>query len=802
MKNIRTPMLIVILSWNTFVSAQSKIEGQLVNAKTEPLSFASLILLNVADSSFVKGEISDTNGKFTINNLQSGHYLLMCSSMGYKKSTLSKIEIQPQKNVDLGSLVVEEETRELDEVVVDANKPLFEQQLDRLVMNVGVLPTMSGNTALELLQKTPGLIVNRQDNSISILGKGEVLVMINNKVQRIPGEVLASRLQAMRAENIERIEVIHQPPAKYDASGAAGIINIVLKKNNLDGTNSTIAISGGYGQREKAGFSVNANSRKERINWYGDYSYNLNSANKYIVNHYREYEYQGDKYYHDNFVSLRNFSVGQHAINAGFDADISSRTIFGLLLGGATSKQVWAADADSRSSDYINDQLTGQNTYVFNTKTDMSSITANANLFQKTGSGGYISMNADYAKIHYKNSGDLKDIDDTDHAIDYNRPTPMQFWIFSLDNMNPIGTKWTMETGVKGTFNNTSSNTSVESGNDSYWSDADLLGSQQIIRERIYAGYLSFKGEVTKKLNSEFGVRYEHYNYELQSANQNNFNKAFKNPFPIFRLNYKIDSANTIQLGFNRSITRPSFTMLTSFLLMFDPSLIVYASPHLRPTFTNTLKVSWQHSSVIWSVAYLNRKNNIYFYNTVNKEDHIQTSRPTNLDKENIIEASLTTPLNPFAWWEMSWNLNIFYHTVSDVSSHPVKFEADIVTYAIQGNSTFLLNKGWSIGVDGLYRSDYLVGDQRQYNWPFVNMGVRKKFPSGSSLNLSAQDIANSGGRKDWEYQQTELAIRTYGHNDFSERQIRITYTVLLGNQKLKGKRQRNTGSDDVKGRM
>jgi hypothetical protein len=802
MKNITIPLSIVFLLWSTFVIAQSRIEGQLVNPKTGPLPFASLILLNAADSSLVKGEISDANGVFRIENVQSGRYLLIGSLMGYKKSTLSKIELQSQQTLSLGSLVLEEVATELNEIVIQANKPVFEQRLDRLVMNISALPTMTGITGLELLQKTPGLIVNRQTGSISVLGKGEVLIMINNKVQRMPAEVLMARLQSMRAENIERIEVIHQPPAKYDASSAAGIIHIVLKENNMDGTNSSVALTGGYGQREKAGVSLNLNSRKGSRNWYGDYSYNLSKANQYLVNHFREYEYAGNQYYHENFVTLRNYSLGQHAINLGLDANIEDKTIIGFLLSGATSKQVWASNADSKSADYINEQFTGGTDYLFGTKTYMSSITANVNVFQKIGSGNDLSVNIDYAKIHYNNSGHVLAKNDPDHNILYDRSTPMQFWILSLDDVNRIGTKWTMETGIKGTFNNTVSNTRVESNEDDYWDSSNLFGSKKTIQEHIYAAYFSFKGDLSKKLNAEFGMRYEHYNYLLQSVNQNDFNKAFKNPFPIFRLNYKIDSVNTIQFGFNRSITRPSFNSLTSFLIIFDPSLTVYANPQLRPTFTNAIKLSWQHRSVIWSLGYLDRKDQIYFYNTVDKENDLQTSKPTNLDNEDIIETSLTFPLNPFRWWETNWNLNAFYHDVKDASSHVIKFEQHIFTYAIQVNSTFLLNKGWSIGMDGMYRSHYLDGDQQKYNRPYLNLGVRKKFSSGSSLSIAAQDITNSGGKLDWRYHQPELGIKTYGHNDFSERQVRVTYTLLFGNQKLKEKRERQTGSDDVKNRM
>lgn len=482
--------------------------------------------------------------------------------------------------------------------------------------------------------------------------------------------------------------------------------------------------------------------------------------------------------------------------------DFGGRTVIGFLLGASISEQVWGSGADSRSFGYVNDTLVGESNYLFGTKTDMSNVSANVNLLQKIGSDSHLNFNLDYAKIHYGNAGSLQNNDNLDHTIAYDRSTPMEFWIASLDNVNKLGDTWALETGVKGTFNSTLNTTSVHSLNDEYWAESDLFSREEKIKEQILAAYLSFKGELSEKIDAELGIRYEHYTYRLNREEKEDFNKTFKKPFPVIRLNYKIDSVNTIQLGFNRSITRPSFFHLTSFILLLDPSLIVYANPQLQPTFTNTLKVSWQRNSAILSLSYLSRTNQIYFYNTVDKEKHLQTSVPTNLDQESILEANLSFPLSPVRWWEMTWSLNAYYHRVKDESSRPALFEEDIFTYAVQLNTTFLLKNEWSIGMDGMYKSPFLVGDQRQFDYPYLNLGVRKKFPSGSSLSITVQGIPKSAIKREWEYEQPELGIRTFGDHDLAETQVRVTYTLLFGNQKLSGKRQRKTGAEEVKGRM
>lgn len=780
---------------------QGQIRGVIYAPGNEPSQFSTVVLMN-QDSVQMKGTLSLNDGSFVLEKINPGKYFITVQNTEFYTHISSPIIIEKDETITLDTIFLETKIVGLEEIVVSGKKKLYELKQDRIVMNIGSIPSMSGSTGLEILQKTPGVIVDRQNNSISMNAKGEVLMMINNKIQRVPKEVLMAQLQGMRAENIDRVEIIHQPPAKYDASGAAGIINIVLKKNNQQGTNGSLALSGGYGQREKTGINLNLNSRKGKFNWYGDYNYNHNRANKYEINHYREYEYQGDKYYHQNLVKLRNYSEGLHTGNLGLDMDFDGRTVIGFLLGGSISELVWGSKAESSSFDFVNDQLTGEANYLFDSKTDISSFSTNANVLQKIGSGSELNFNLDYANIRYDNSGGLENKEGQFLAYTYDRSTPMEFWITTLDYVNPLGDSWTLETGVKGTFNSTVSSTSMYSLNNETGAESNLFPGEEKIDEQILAAYLSFKGKLSEKLNAELGIRYEKYTYKLERTESEDINRTIENPFPDIRLNYEIDSLNTFQLGFKRSITRPSFNQLSSFILLLDPSIIVYSNPRLRPTFTNTFRASWQRNTVILTLAYLNRKGQINYYNTVDKENNLQTSVPINFDQENIIEANLIFPLSLARWWEMNWTLDALYHKVKDSSNRPAVFEKDIFTYSVQLFSSFLLGNDWTASIDGQYRSHYLGGDQVKFNYPYLNFVVRKKFPSGSSLSFAVQDLTNTRGKRNWEYHQPELGIRTFGNNDFSERQVRITYTFLFGNQKLSGNRQRKTGAEEIKSRM
>ncbi len=788
-------MVVGVLCLALTSNAQQSVQGQVTCPKNDPIPYATVLLLAAKDSSLIKGAITSESGSYSFEKIETGSYLISAGMVGYETVLTQPFHIVKDQTYTQPSIILPEGLT-LNEVVVKEKKVLFELKQDRVVMNVSASPSFSGNTGLELLSKTPGVILDRQNRSISMTAKGEVLVMINDRVQRMPMDALMARLEGMRAENIEQIEIIHQPPAKYDASGTAGIIHIVLKQNNMEGTNASASIIAGYGQREKAGFNLNLNSRRGKINWYGGGKFNYSKYKKFQVNHFREYEYQGHDYSHESYVTFRNHKQVPHAANLGLDMNLTNQTILGVLLTGTKNHIQWGRNAESTSVDFIDDTIIRQQSIYINPSTDVKSISGNLNLLQKISSKSDLNFNLDYSKIQYDNFSDLQ-FDDSP-AAQFKRKTLIDYWIVGLDNTNELGKDLKLETGIKGTFNNTM----ITAASENFDISPTLFSGKDAIEERILAGYVSLSKKFTTKLNGEFGLRYEHYFYDLNSETGEDVTKVFKNPFPIVRLNYDIDSINTLQFAFNRSIVRPPFFSLTSVLVVFDSSSTFYSNPRLRPTFASTYKVSYGHKSILFSLAYIRRTGQIYNYNTVNKPLHLQTSVPTNLDLENIIEVSLIFPLSPAKWWEMNSTITGYYHKVKDESTHPITYENKIFTYSIQMNHAFRLGNKWTASMDGRYQSHFLLGDQEQYLHPYLNFGIKKEFAKGNSLGIVFQDITNTSVKIDWEYHQPELDVRTYGLTDLSERQVRVTYTHLFGNKKLTDKRQRMTGAQELKDRM
>jgi len=244
-KHILLSLLFVFIT--TGIQAQIIVSGIVQDVQGEALPYASVLLLDSKDSSLVKGQISKENGAFLIETKKAGSYFIFANSVGYEPTYSNTFFIDQQSSPKkVGALVIKESIKELTEVVIQAERPLFEQQIDRTVINVGSNIAASGGTALEILQRSPGVIVDQMNSTISLSGKQGVRIMLNGKLMRMPQEALVQLLAGTNAESVEKIELITTPPASYEAEGDAGIINIVMKKNLDNGLNGSASIFAGY----------------------------------------------------------------------------------------------------------------------------------------------------------------------------------------------------------------------------------------------------------------------------------------------------------------------------------------------------------------------------------------------------------------------------------------------------------------------------------------------------------------------------------------------------------------------------
>lgn len=788
--------LLLLLFCPTFMVGQTEITGKLTATEGQGVPFANVLLVTAADSSFVAGSTTAENGAFRIALAAPSAGYLHISCLGFEEQY---VLLRPQQTYYAIELLPT--THDLEGLTVTAHRTLYELKSDRIVMNVGTVPALGGNTALQVLQRAPGVIVDQQNNRISLNSRGEVMVMINERIQRVPMAALIARLSSMPAENIDRIEIIHQPPAKYDIAGSGGLINIVLKKRESNGTNASARLMAGYGQREKLGAGFNLNARFEGLNIYADYAYNLDRHDNYQVNHYRQYDYQGVDYLYENRFVIEGRERSTHSANVGLDLSLPGDGVIGILTSFSHATD-HIKDGNSLSIAFEDEKEVSERAFELQGLTRSQTLIANVNWQQPLSEQAEIAFNLDYAGIKFRNSSTVFNAPAYPaEDIRSLRNTPITIWTVQGDLSRKDDSGGLLEAGIKGTFSNISSDALVEAPLQPDFVGLNFSGEDQI-DEQILAAYASYQRDFSSRFSWEAGFRFEHYDYDLTAARvENDLQKGFDNLFPLLRLQWKPDSVNTLQLSFNRSMTRADFWQLTGYFIFLDPTILAASNPRLLPAFTNNYRLSYQRGPILGALTYSRNSNNFFFLNTVDKPNHLQTSLPSNLDRSESLEASLTFPLQLSSWWENAFTLSALHQWVKDEEGRTLVFTNDIITYTAQFNSTFTFGSGWSASIDGRYMSDFIYGDQVQYLYPYLNAGIRKQFPSGASLSLSFQDITNSIGRIEWAYDQPELGIRTFGDNNWSERQIRLTYTYAFGNDKIEGKRDRQT-AEEVRSRL
>src|SRR5690554_3889397 len=391
MKRVATATLLISVLSVLPSKAQYTVQGLLLNESSQPIAYANAALLDPNDSSMVGGGISNENGEFTIEKVKEGEYLLLCSLLGFTSHS-QRLDIS--SDVNLNEILMEEGTSALEEVVVHGQRPAFEMTSSALVVNVSSSPVLQNGNLLQMMGRLPGVSFG-QNNSLQYKGNGNVMVIINGKQTYLSQEQLSNLLENTPTENVEKVELMDNPPAKYDATGTAGLINIVLKKPEDLGTNGSVSLNIGQGRFEKVNPSVVLNHRTGKLNLFGTYSYNYNKS-------FREMEISRDL---ANIDLETGESIGgtttidqlpywiyprqSHNFSFGTDWFVGNKTTLGLLLNGTGIVH--------RGRDHVTTSLSGEYQNPFD-QTESFTIT--------DGSYQNINMNLNF-KHEFRNGGVL-----------------------------------------------------------------------------------------------------------------------------------------------------------------------------------------------------------------------------------------------------------------------------------------------------------------------------------------------------------------------------------------------------------
>ncbi|WP_421895203.1 outer membrane beta-barrel protein [Marinoscillum sp.] len=763
---------------------QISIQGTLQSNTGAALPFANVLILHASDSTLASGKVSDLEGKFTITNVSAGEYLIVATMVGYQ-SYFNQLLVDGVEDIDYPTIQLTEESWTLDEIVVKAETPLYEMRADRMVVNVENSITSAGKTALEVLEKSPGVRVNRFGGGIQLNGKSGVQVMINGKISKMPMDAALQMLDGLNAANIEKIELITTPPAQYDAEGDAGIIHIVMKDNEEAGTTGTLGFNAGFNKAETAGANVSIGHRAERLNVYGTYSFQYDhNRHTWINNRFVDHN---DIHQSVNTISERDPKTTVQNLRLEMDYDWSQKTQMNLSLSGY--QRIWDMSANSTSVDDVKGSpriITGINTQELNR---WQSASGGLQLTHDFDDDHQLRVAVDRLFYHNHNPSDyINNTTQTDGSIteeiQVTKETPIQFVIGSLDYDRPVGESWTLSAGFKRTQSQFVNDVTVMDLEMDRWIINQRFSNSATLNEHINAVYLATSWKDDGKTIVRGGLRYEATKSDLESANaEESFERSFDNFFPSLLLSRSVGANTQLEFTYARRITRPSFNDMAPFVLFISPNTFFAGNPSLLPAITSSVGVGVQHLKYSASLRYAHTDNEIGVLQPhVVPEENEQIFQSQNLEYMRTWAFTSTIPLNLTSWWEVRSNISLYHQNyVGDALSGSAEGKLNRVSANV--NSTIQLPKDFIVEVSGNYESGSLWGAVHFKPMGEIGLGIRKILPR-STITLNATDIFNMsvwrmesaipgvGTKLDWQYY-------------WNKRAINLTYSLTLGKGEL-----------------
>ena len=809
--------LISLIILTAVANAQTNtgsIKGIILN-NNKPLENVSISVLNQKDSALIKVEVSRKDGSFDISHLKEGDVLLSFSRVGYG-TQFKKVSIA-QTEVNIGSVEMLQSVTSMTGVTVVSKRPLIENKIDKTVVNVDASPTNTGLSAMEVLEKSPGVTIDNNDN-ISVKGKSGVIILIDGKQTYLSGADLANYLKNLSANQLDQIEIMTQPSAKYDASGNSGIINIKTKKNKNNGFNGNFSTSAIFANYFKNTNNVTFNWRKNKLNLFGNYGYShwegFNDIS--ISRQFRTTAADNFNRYFSQSTYGKFFGEPQ-SFKLGADYTVNKRTTVGLVVSGSIDKRQFTSEGKSLIYDSLKN-FVSYNVANSQNKDPWTNVGFNGNLRQLIGKkGGELTVDLDY--ILYRTKGrQYSDnyLYDNNNVLLENPyllkgylPAKIDIYSFKTDYSQPLKGNVKLEAGLKSSYVKTDNDAQYTYYNKAIdsWDIDQSRSNHFIYEENINAAYVNVNKQI-KKWGLQLGLRAEQTMAKGKQYLQNSsFSLNYTKLFPTTYVSYQLNDNNTFGLSYGRRIDRPGYQDLNPFQYLLDKYTYRQGNPDLQPQFSHNIELSYNYKGQLNVSANYTTISGIindvlHTYKTGDNYTTYQTKENLADSKNFGLSINWNYPVNK--WWTTNISTNIFNNQYSGLLANNGKNQVISVSassFAINASNQFKFNKGWTGEVSGFYQGKNLVSSVIVAR----PMGMFA-FGAGKTV-LKAKGTIRLNVRDPFWLQKfrgyTELdAFYTQIQSKWDNRRYIISFNYRFGKTLQQQNRRHNAGSQDEQNRV
>lgn len=803
-----------------------KISGQVLDGETnQPVEFANIVLIDPTTSKAVDGTICDMEGKFILTKLAEGTYTINVTFIGYETKVIENVAVDKRGEVALPTIKLSTGAKVLNEVVIEGQRSLIEEKVDRTIYNAEQDATTRGGDATDVLKRVPMLSVD-MDGNVSMRGNSNILVLINNKPSTITASSVADALKQIPADQIKSVEVITSPSAKYDAEGSAGIINIITKKNTLEG--ATLNVDAGVGLRG-SNLGLNGNYRRGKMGFslggFGRASYNVNGAffNETIT---KKNNNTPDDPTDDYFETVsqtadtrRNDLNGRYTL--GWDYDINKYNYM------AASVRYGVRNGTSYQDDVT--RVAPAGTQIWDSKSKDNSGTIDVSLdFTHTYEKPQreLSFSAQYSRNNRNNdfyNTYYREPVDVDSLVKNNNKGVNEEITAQIDYQTPISDNQMLEMGAKNITRIVTSDYAYfyAIGEGDYVPNTQSAQNSNALNynQNVTAGYLSYTLTTKSAFSLKAGTRYEYTAIDASYAVKTSEYPDPEIPgygviVPSVNLSQKLKNGNTVKLAYNRRIQRPSIQYLNPNVNQQNPQNISVGNPDLDPEYTNNYELGYstfiKGTTLNFSTFVRNTTGSIQAVRDtlgiegVPKVAGQVTTHYKNIGYENAYGLSVFSNVNVSNKFTLNGGLDVYYAVLNNEQTGTAAASNEGWVWSGRMFGNYSLPKNWAIQFFGFYRGNRVQLQGSQGGFGTYSLGLRKEFnEKKASIGFAAENFFTKEMKITSKLTSNDGGIVQNSVNTMRNMSFRITFSYRIGKMSFdaqqRQRKRKSVSNDDMK---